>query len=317
MSRFQKATKYASRARVALCGPSGSGKTYTALAIATAMHDRVAVIDTERGSASKYADLFPFDVLELDSFSPGNYVQALQDAASEGYGAIIVDSLSHAWFGKDGAIEQVDRAAARDPRGNSFTAWREVTPQQNALVDAMLRVPAHLIVTMRTKTEYVMEQKGGKQVPRKVGMAPIQRDGLEYEFDVVGEMNLDNNMVISKTRCPKLAAGLFHHPGKDVAAVLLEWLAGDERPVVAKAPDVAPAEETLLAEYQEMHEHLLAVPTLAEAEAQLPAVKALGERLWRAGLKGTPESLYEKNRDGYKAALARCKPVAEKPGATP
>ena len=133
MSLFKKAVKSRSKLRLALIGPSGSGKTYSALAIAAGLGSNIAVIDTEHGSASKYADLFNFDVLELGSYSPEKYVEALKAAAAAGYDVVVIDSLSHAWMGKDGALEMVDRAAARSKSGNSFGAWREVTPQHNEI----------------------------------------------------------------------------------------------------------------------------------------------------------------------------------------
>jgi nucleoside-triphosphatase THEP1 len=240
---FKKATKQQARLRLALIGPAGSGKTFTALKLASQLGQRVAVIDTEHGSAAKYADLFAFDVLELDTFSPRTYVEAIKAAEGEGYDVVVVDSLSHAWSGKDGALEQVDRAAKRQG-GNSFGAWRDVTPQHNALVEAIVGAKTHIIATMRAKTEYVQEKdERGKTVVRKVGLAPVQREGLEFEFDVVGDLTTDNDLVITKTRCPKLVGGVFRHPGEEVATVLRAWLtdgaAREEAPV---APRLAPAE---------------------------------------------------------------------------
>ena len=231
---FHPATKTRSRARIAIIGPSGSGKTFSALAIAAGLGQRVAVIDTERGSASKYAGLPgmpPFDVLELESFSPETYVSAIGAAGAAGYDVLIIDSLSHAWMGKDGALEQVDRAAKRSQSGNSFAAWREVTPKHNALVDAMLASSCHLIVTMRAKTEYVMETNSrGKQEPRKIGLAPIQRDGMEYEFDVVGDITLDHELIISKTRCPEFDGKVIQLPGLVFGQSIAGWLS-DGAPV--------------------------------------------------------------------------------------
>ena len=236
MATFRRATKQQAKLRMALIGPSGSGKTYTALRIASHLGTRVAVIDTERGSASKYADKFSFDVLELDSFHPQQYIDGIKAAEAEGYDVLIIDSLSHAWAGKDGALELVDKAAKRMQSGNTFAAWRDVTPLHNALVDAMLQSRLHLIVTMRAKTEYVVEkdERTGKTVPRKVGLAPIQRDGLEYEFDVVADMDLDNNMIVSKSRCEALTGAVIAKPGEDVANILRAWLS-DGAPA-AEAP---------------------------------------------------------------------------------
>lgn len=242
---FAKASKKKTRLRLALVGPSGSGKTYTMLRIACALGKRVAVIDTEAGSASLYADEFDFDVLVLESFSPDSYVRAIQAADAAGYDVIGIDSLSHAWNGKDGALEQVDAAAARS-KGNSYVAWRSVTPMHNALIDAMLHSKAHVIATMRAKTEYVMEDDGrGKKTPRKIGMAPIQRDGMEYEFTLVADLDYEHRFVVSKTRCAALDGAVITKAGEDVAKQLLAWLDSGEAQTEKAPPataDTAPDE---------------------------------------------------------------------------
>jgi DNA replication protein DnaC len=203
---------------MALCGSSGSGKTYTALNHAKELGRKVCLIDTEYGSASKYADKFDFYTIQLETFAPETYSEAIRFVESKGYDVLIIDSISHAWMGKDGALEQVDKAAKRSQSNNSYVAWREVTPKHNDFVAAMLACKMHLIVTMRSKTEYVMEQNDkGKTVPKKVGLAPIQRDGIEYEFDIVGDMDLDHNLIITKTRCSELSGELINKPGHDLA----------------------------------------------------------------------------------------------------
>lgn len=238
---FKKATKAQSKLRMALIGPSGSGKTYTALKIAGLLGNKVACIDTERGSASKYADKFSFDVLELESFHPQRYIDAIGEAVKAGYDVLIIDSLSHAWAGKDGLLEFVDKQARASQSNNAFAAWRQATPLHNQLVDAMLGANLHLIVTMRAKTEYIMETdpKTGKTVPRKVGLQPIQRDGLEYEMDVVADMTPAIDLVISKTRCDELTGQVFNKPGPDVADILRTWLS-DGVPIAQPKPEAEP-----------------------------------------------------------------------------
>ncbi len=175
--QFQKATKQQRKARIALIGPSGSGKTYSALAIAQGMGSNIAVIDTEFQSTTLYADTFDFSVLSLESFAPETYVAAIKAAEEAGFDVLIIDSLSHAWIGKDGALAQVDKAAARSRSGNTFAAWREVTPKHNELVDTMIRCNCHLIVTMRAKTEYVIEQVERGARPSR---SPVRSGWLRY-----------------------------------------------------------------------------------------------------------------------------------------
>lgn len=233
---FQKASKRQARLRMALIGPSGSGKTYTALNVAEHLGKRVAVIDTERGSASKYAHKFAFDVLELESFHPQRYIDAIGEAERAGYEVLIIDSLSHAWTGRDGALELVDKAAKRQQSGNTFGAWREVTPLHNALVDAMLGARLHLIGTVRSKQDYVQEKdEKGRTVIRKVGLQPVQRDGLEYEFDVIGDLDSDHNLIVGKTRCETLDGQVFHKPGQDLAELIRAWLTDGETEIVPTA----------------------------------------------------------------------------------
>ena len=226
--QFKKAQRKGIYARIAILGPTGGGKTYSALSIATGLVEgsgkRIAVIDTERSSADRYADVFDFDKLDLTMYSPDTYVEAIKAIDPEVYGAVVIDSLTHAWTGKDGALEQVDKAAVRSGGGNKFAGWRDVTPMHNRLVDAMLSIQAHLVVTMRSKMEYILEEdERGRKVPKKVGMAPIQRDGMEYELDIVGDMTTDNKMVISKSRASFLAGEVINKPGVELGRRILEW----------------------------------------------------------------------------------------------
>jgi energy-coupling factor transporter ATP-binding protein EcfA2 len=261
---FSRANKEQAKARIALTGPTGSGKTYTALIIGSGLGEQVAVIDTERGSASKYADEFTFDTLQLTSFEPAALVDALAVAAHAGYDVLIVDSFSHFWSGTGGILEQVDNAAKRSGGSNSFAGWKEARPMERAMLDALLAYPGHVIVTMRTKTEYVVENDDrGRKVPRKVGLKPEQRDGIEYEFDIVGELDQENTLVVSKSRARSLSGTVIQKPDTRFAEVVLEWLnAGQPAPTVADfvaratAPEVS--YDQLRALYEEVgRRHLL------------------------------------------------------------
>jgi len=226
---FTRATKKQLKARVALEGPSGSGKTYTALVTARALGGRVAVIDTERRSAELYADLFEFDTLQLDRFAPDLLIEALAAAAAAAYDVVIIDSWSHFWMGADGMLEQVDRAAKRSGGGNSFAGWKELRPLERKMIDAILAYPGHVIATLRVKTEYAVEENDrGKKVPRKIGLKAEQRDGLEYEFTLVAALDLDNTLVVSKSRCPVLSGAVINRPTEEFGRTLLNWLDAGE-----------------------------------------------------------------------------------------
>jgi hypothetical protein len=241
---FQKAIKRQIKLRLALLGPAGSGKTYSALEIAKHLGGKTALMDSEHASARKYADKFDFDVVEPTSFSPDKYIEIIQMAEQAGYDNLIIDSLSHAWAGKDGILEFVDEEKRKSRSGNAFTeGWGKATPKHNALIEAMLSCKMHLIVTMRTKMEYVIEEDPNthKKTPRKIGLQPIQRDGLEYEFDVVGDLNQDNDFHITKTRCDQLNGKVITKPGKQLAEILKAWLADGVTPPPTPAPMAAPA----------------------------------------------------------------------------
>jgi len=228
---FRPAQRQEARLRMGICGPSGSGKTYSSLLIASGLvdshWDNVALIDTERGSGDLYAGFGPYAVLSFGPpYSAERYVNAIRAAEAEGYEVIIMDSLSHAWEGEGGILDVHGKVAQTKYRGNSYVAWREVTPKHNALVDAMLQSSAHIIATMRSKTEYVLTaDERGKQVPKKVGMAPIQRPGMEYEFTLVLDLDQDHNAVVSKDRT-SLFDGKIFRPSSETGERLAEWLSG-------------------------------------------------------------------------------------------
>lgn len=236
---FKKASKQQSKLRMAIAGPSGSGKTFTALVAATAIADGqpVALIDTERGSASKYADLFSFDVNEIDSFSPDAFITAIREAEQGGYVVLVIDSISHEWNGTGGILEIVDHASKRMKNPNSYVAWGEGTPRHNAFVEAILRSKMHVICTMRSKEDYVQERDtNGRTVIRKMGMAPIQRDGIQYEFDVVAELDYEHTFVVTKSRCHTFSDAVIRKPDTASFTPLKTWLEdGSPAPVVEYA----------------------------------------------------------------------------------
>lgn len=226
MSGFQKAQKTQAKLRMALIGPSGSGKTMSALKIAQGLGQRIALIDTEHGSASKYAgDVAEFDTMQLSDYHPDKFIQGIQDAARAGYDVLIIDSLSHAWTGAGGVLEQVDEIAARNRGGSSFNAWRDGSKLHNALINAILAAPMHVICTMRAKTEYVQEKDDrGKTQIKKLGLAPVQRDGMEYEFDVVGDVDIEHRLIVTKSRYAPLADRVIDRPGSELGSELGAWL---------------------------------------------------------------------------------------------
>lgn len=243
--QFVPAKKVKTFLRLGIVGPAGSGKTYSALAIARAMfpNGKIALIDTEAGSASLYGDIFNFETMVLADFHPRNYVDGIKLAYRDGFDVVVADSLTHAWAGSGGLLEMHDIATKRSKSGNSWTAWRDVTPVHNELVDTMLQTPIHLIATMRTKVEYAQVEEDGKTKIKKMGTSPIQREGMDYEFGVIIEMDLDNVGWVIKSRCPALTGKNFKEPGAQVAKILKNWLdSGEDAPPV-EASGAMPEEQ--------------------------------------------------------------------------
>lgn len=229
MSTFQRATKKNVRARIAFDGPSGAGKTWTSLEWARVLGAKVAVVDTERASASLYADRFEFDVLEIGPpFHPDRFSDAIRTAEKAGYEVLVIDSLSHVWEGEGGVLDIADAAGSR-AGGNSWAGWKTATPALRHLVDTMLASDLHIIVTMRSKQEWTQEEytdsKGHRKTrPVRVGMAPVMRNGMEYEFTVVGDLDLEHRLTITKSRCDALS-DLVVQPGRaaEAAETFMNW----------------------------------------------------------------------------------------------
>lgn len=222
----KKAIKEQRRARVFLYGPSGSGKTWTALTWAQVLGKRIGLIDTEHESALVYAADFDFEHVAFDPpYTTDRYIAAMRAVVDAGCDVMVIDSLTHAWSGKGGLLEQVDEYG-RSHRGDTFGGWRDATPQHTNLVEALTSQPIHVISTARAKTQhdYQKNEKGKLEVV-KLGLAPIQREGLEYEHDVVGELTVpDNWLHITKTRCSMLTGFSQEKPDAKAAGILADWL---------------------------------------------------------------------------------------------
>jgi len=239
--KFHRAERRKAKLRLAIAGPAGSGKTYSALLIAFGLGGRVAMIDTERGSGELYAHLGEYDVSSLEApFVPEKYVEAIRAAEAAGYDTIIIDSLSHAWAGPGGILDIHDYVTATDKNSNSWTAWRHVTPRHNELVDAMLMSKCHIIATMRSKTAYIQTVENNRTVIKKVGMNPIQRDGMEYEFTIFLDLDQSHVASTSKDRT-ELFDGQVFKITPEVGKRLLAWLEAGAQP----KPQQTPAKEEI------------------------------------------------------------------------
>lgn len=246
---FKPAVRQEGKLRMALTGPAGAGKTLTAMRIINTLCDGKpwCVLDTENGSAAKYAGFggFSFDHARPEDNSPDTFVKAIIEAHKAGYAGMIIDSLSHEWAGKGGCLEMINSLTAKSNSKNSYVQWGEVTPQHNKLFDVINRVPIHMICTLRVKMGYEMQKndRTGKTEPVKIGLEPVTRDGAEYEFDIVMDMHEATGRVV-KSRCPQIDGQVFKHPGEDVAEKIRAWLNGETPATMLSIPAKAVTETT-------------------------------------------------------------------------
>jgi hypothetical protein len=243
--QFTKAVRKKARLRLALTGPSGSGKTYSALLMAKGLGGRIAVIDTEHESASLYVGapgIPEFETLNMaPPFTPERFMQAVGAAASAGFDVLILDSITHEWNGAGGCLELVDEIARAKFKGNSWSAWNEVTPRHRDFLDALLRAPLHIIATMRSKTETAQTEENGRKKVVKLGMKSEQRDGFEYEMTVVLDITHDGHFAVAT----KDRTGLFTDRDPKViteqtGAMLADWLESGAEPIPEPAQTVTP-----------------------------------------------------------------------------
>lgn len=243
---IRKAQRKKSKLRLGIAAPSGAGKTYSALLLAFGIGGKVGVIDTEHGSADLYEDLGEYDIINIEApYTVQKYRDALTAFEKAGYSVVIMDSLSHAWAGDGGLLDKQGKLADR-PGANGYAAWRTITPEHNSLVESILTSPCHIIATMRSKQEYVLEVNDkGKQTPRKVGMAPVQREGMEYEFTVMLDIDMSHVASSSKDRT-RLFDGQLFKITQEHGEALRDWL---EKGVEA-APEVSGVSAEEMADWQ-------------------------------------------------------------------
>lgn len=225
MGLFKKAERKKAFLKIGITGVSGSGKTYSALLLAQGLGGKIAMIDTENGSGELYSNLCDYDVAPMEApFTPQKYVEYIKAAEEAGYNVLIIDSLSHAWSGEGGVLEMVDKVSAASRSGNSFSAWKDITPAQNKMVNAILQSKMDIIVCMRSKQAYeIVENDRGKKAPVKIGLAPVQREGLEYEFTVMFDIAVEKHIATTSKDRTGLFASFCDVITPEVGRQIREW----------------------------------------------------------------------------------------------
>ncbi len=216
---LRKSSKKQAKIKLALQGCAGSGKTYSALLLAYGLCNdwsKIAVIDSENGSADLYAHLGQYNVLPLqENFTPETYVEAIKVCEDAGMEVIIIDSISQCW---DNLLEY----HANLP-GNSFTNWQKITPRMNAFMQKILQSNSHIVCTMRCKQDYVLNERNGKLVPEKVGLKAVMRDGVDYEFTIVFDINMKHQALASKDRTSLFIGKPEFTITAETGKKILEW----------------------------------------------------------------------------------------------
>lgn len=223
---FVKAKKEKIWTKVLLGGSSGSGKTYSALRLATGLAKKcgseIAAIDTEAGRIRYYANEFDFSDMQLtEPFTPEKYISAIEDAVNSGFKVLIIDSISHEW---NYCVDIHDKMP-----GNSWTNWSKVTPRHDAFMEKILQAPIHIIATVRGKDEYVLEEKNGKQTPKKVGLGFKQRDGVEYNYTATFNIAQDTHIAEATKDNTHIFEGRYEVLTEKDGEALYDWAnAGEE-----------------------------------------------------------------------------------------
>ena len=219
--QLRRATRKKAKIRLGLSAVSGGGKTYSAILVAKGLCtdlSKVAVIDTENGSADLYAHLGDYNVLPLTApFSPERYIEAIRTCEKSGMEVIIIDSISHEWDGKGGCLEIVESL------GGKYQDWAKVTPRHQAFLEAILHSPSHIITTVRRKQDYEMIKDGNKIRIEKAGLKEITREGFEYELTINLELDTKHNAVASKDRTNLFMGKPAFVPSEKTGALIAEW----------------------------------------------------------------------------------------------
>jgi hypothetical protein len=220
--QLRKATRKQAKIRLGLSAVSGGGKTFSAIQIAKGLTggdlSKVALIDTENGSADLYAHLGEFNVLPLSSpYTPERYIEAIRTCEKAGMEVIIIDSISHEWDGRGGCLEILESL------GGKYQDWAKVTPRHQLFISAILLSPAHIITTVRRKQDYEMIKDGNKVKVEKSGLREITREGFEYELTTNLEISSNHLASASKDRTGLFAGKPAFVPTVQTGEAILKW----------------------------------------------------------------------------------------------
>ena len=256
MGMFKKAERRKAKLKLALAAPAGGGKSHSSLLMAAGLIDNpgadtIAVLDTENGSAELEAGkpgIPEFSVVQMQApYSPERYMEVIDEAVKSGFEVLILDSITPEWNGQGGILDFVDKK--KSSSRNQMAAWQEATPKHQKFLDAIIQAPIHIICTMRSKTQYDISNEGGRTKVQKLGVAPTQRDGIEFEFTLVGEISVDRHLCqFTKDRTGLFDGQVPEPVSTETGRKIAEWLNSGsdaepaEAPVFEANPKPAPAQ---------------------------------------------------------------------------
>lgn len=286
---FTKAARRAVKLKIGIDGPSGAGKTMGALALAKGITNggKIAVGDSENGSAALYADRFDFDTVTIPDAKPATYTAIIDAAVDAGYDALVLDSITHAWQHVLSAKEEYDRA---NPKSNQWTNWGRFAPQWDALMKHILQAPIHIVATMRSKQAYEQVENNGKKSIVKLGLQPQVRDGAEYEFGIVFSVNQAHRAEATKDRTGLFTGDMLDLCSHSLHNALVQWMNAG-----GPAPQPAPEESASAEQLAKLSE--LTYHTAINADVKAKVARAVGRGIsaetagkWIAQLGATIEA---------------------------
>lgn|SRR5574343_91353 len=286
--QMRKASRKRTKARIGLAGPSGAGKTMSALLVAygiTKDWNKIGMIDTEMGSGELYVGasvkglnlvIGEYNYIRIDPpYTATKYTDAIKEMEAAGIEVVIVDSLTHAWAGSGGLLDKHGKITDASKSKNTWTAWRTVTPEHNALVDALLLSTSHIIATVRSKQEYAQtkDETTGKTVVEKLGMAPVQREGMEYEFTVFFDIDINHQAHASKDRT-NVFDGLYLKLSPQAGEKYVEWMMSGKEELPQSAPPAKPVPEQIKEELAQAFEGTQAGQVVPPTPQPAPTTEA-------------------------------------------
>lgn len=208
---LKRASRQGVKPLIGLYGESGTGKTYSALLLARGLvgaAGRIAMIDTESGRGSLYADVLPggYEVLELrDPFSPARYIEAMTAIEASGVAVGIIDSGSHEWEGISGVLDMATEIEEKSGKPG-LHCWKAPKMAHNLWLRKLLQSPLPWIICLRAKykSRQGKNESGKTVIIKDEATSPIQAEDFIFECTAHAEILQDHSIILTKCSHPAL-----------------------------------------------------------------------------------------------------------------